>query len=89
MSSAKTATILSRPEYFRRLYAAYMRQNYKPPLFQMMACRLLGTKALSAPMITCYQLDHREPNNNFHIMGKCVNGYDMMRMAHNIHLCHT
>ena len=38
--------------------AAYMRQwNPESALVQIMACRLLGAKSLSEPMLDCCQLD--------------------------------
>ena len=41
---------------------AYMRQWPRPSLVQIMACRLLGAKPLSEPMLTYCQLDHKEQN---------------------------
>ena len=37
--------------------AAYMRQWIGSELVQMMACRLIGAKLLSKPMLDYYQLD--------------------------------
>ena len=38
----------------------YMRQQTKPPLVQMMPCRLLYNKLLSQPMLILCQLDPYE-----------------------------
>ena len=40
--------------------AAYIRQENRPALVQLMACRPLGAKPLPEPVLTCCQLDHWE-----------------------------
>ena len=42
---------------------AYMRHQACPSLVQIMACRLVGAKPLSEPMLPYCQLDHKEHNS--------------------------
>ena len=51
---------------------AYMRQYTSPPLIQIMACRLLGAKPFSEPMLLYCQLDTRKQIIRFQIPTKVI-----------------
>ena len=60
---------VSNHRQLRRLFnSLWPRGEYMPPwtrpsLVQIMACRLLGAKPLSEPMLTFSQFDHKEENS--------------------------
>ena len=56
MLSYTIYVFLSLPYDSVQLIAVYMRQKIRPPLFQIMACRLLGAKPSSEPILDYCQL---------------------------------
>ena len=42
---------------------AYIPQQLRASMVQIMACSLLGPKHLSEPMLVCSQFDHWEPSS--------------------------
>ena len=56
--------------------AAYMRQWIGSALAQRIACRLIGVKPLSKPMLDYYQLDPNEENSvNFYLKDKVFHSW--------------
>ena len=57
-----THICVTRPQWVNsvRPHDTYMHQETRPSLVQKMTCHLLGTKALSGPMLACFQLEPLE-----------------------------
>ena len=58
----ETASILSRPQCVNTMSPSevIMCEQTRPSFVQIRACRLLGTKPLSEPLLDCCYLDHWE-----------------------------